>query len=201
MFAGIAEQLRPWAHHCSQEFQRLMSRLESIQATIADTSPDPFERRSYSRFTVPGNAAPTDPFFTVPIGQVWVVEAVTLNGPTIGVGARVVLSQAPNMSLPLIALQTDSAGSVGVRGATITPNVVIPPNTPVYYTVTDNTGALDVYVQVRQVDIPTMAEPAGLITRRAHSGGSNSPEGRTSSDGPPQHELGRDARALPTPSR
>lgn len=188
MFDGIIAQLRPVGAHCQSEFQRLMRRLEAIQVTIADGQADPFDRRQFARFSTSANVAPSDPLFTVPLGQVWVVEMMTMNGT---VGSRAVLSQAVNMGLPIVSMMLDNAGSTGIRGRTDTPGAVILPQTPVYITVTDNATALDIFVQIRCIDIPTGPQPAGINPAKARSGSGK--EGITTSDGPPVHELGRDA--------
>ena len=199
MFDGIIAQLKPVAHHCQSEFSRLMQRLESIQTTIADTSQDPLDRRSFARYAANGNVADF-PLFTVPPGQVWIAELVCVNQPTGNVTAHAVLHLAPGQQLPSWAGQLDSAGSAGQSGQTWTPNAIFMPGQPVFLTITNNaTFDVAVTVQLRQVDIPTRPEPSGLIIGSAHTGSSR--ERLTQADGPPQHELGRDAQAFPTPSR
>jgi hypothetical protein len=172
MFDGILNQLKPWAHHCNLEFQRLMSRLTSIEQAIKDGAAEPEwgDRliRMGGNIAAPGTVD-LDP---VPNDQLWVLDYLWADVA----GWVLSLGGIPRLSAT----------------NTTTPNgqLVMLPGEKWSITVTAASN------WAAQLTRQTLVENP----RRAKSG-PGAPEGMTTAQGPPLHELGRDARALPTISR
>jgi hypothetical protein len=170
MFDGVMAQLRPWAQHCNSEFQRLMYQLGRIEQAVKDGAKESEYGDRIIR--VAGNIAGAGSvdFDTVPNDQLWVLDYLLADAA----GWVQSLGGEPRMT--------------ATNMSTANGQLVMLPGEKWTLTVTGASNYAAQLTRQYKIERPTPA----------HIGGYQSPEGRTSSDGPPQHELGRDARQLPT---
>jgi hypothetical protein len=172
MFDGVINQLRPWAHYCSAEFQRLMQQLARIEQAIKDGAKESEYGDRVIRIAGNVAGAGSIDLDTVPNDQLWVLDYFWADAA----GWVLSLGGVPRMS--------------ATNMSTANGQLVMLPGEKWTLTVT---GASNYAGQLTRQLLPE-------YPRRAKSG-SGAPEGMTSADGPPLHELGRDAQALPTLSR
>jgi hypothetical protein len=172
MFDGVINQLRPWAHHCNSEFQRLMQRLANIEQAIRDGAKESEFGDRVIRVAGTIAGAGSIDFDTVPQDQLWVLDYLWADVA----GWVLSLGGVPRMS--------------ATNMSTANGQLVMLPGEKWTLTVTGATNYAGQFTRQLKVEHP-----------RSARGPRDGVEGRTSSDGPPQHELGRDARQLPTISR
>lgn len=172
MFEGVAQQLRPWAQHCGAQFERLMYRLAHIEQAIRDGAAESeFGDRIHR---IPGNipGVGSQSLGVVPLNQLWVVDYVWADAA----GWQLTLGGVPRYG-------------PGPNLGQSNPLVMLPGEEwSILVTAATNFG-MQVTRQYLQQS-----------PRAAHTG-AGMPEGMTTADGPPLHELGRDALAFPALSR
>src|SRR6266576_150991 len=170
MFAGIAEQLKPWARHCNSEFQRLMWRLANIEQAIKDGAKESeFGDRIIRAGGNIAGAGSVD-FDQVPNDQLWVMDYLWADAA----GWVLSLAGVPRLS--------------ATNASTANGQLVMLPGEKWTLTVTGVTNWAAQFTRQLQRENP----------RVSHTG-PGLPEGMTTAQGPPIHELGRDANAALTP--
>lgn len=168
MFDGVIAQLRPMAVHCGVQFERLMLQLKNIEGSIREGSAESEfgDRVIRVAGTLPA-ASPSQSLGVVPLDQLWVLDYVWSDTA----GWTLTLGGIPRF---------------GPTNVSFVQRVLMLPGEE--WSFTPPAGAVTYAVQLTR---QFLAERP----RRA-STGSGAPEGMTSAQGPPVHELTRDALHL-----
>lgn len=170
MFDGVINQLKPWAHHCNQQFERMMAQLVAINTSIQDGAKESEFGDRVIRIAGSVAGAGSIDFDTVPPDQLWVLDYLWSDAA----GWVLSLGGVPRMSAT--NMSTANGQLVMLPGEKWTLTVVGPSNYAAQFT--------------RQLRVEK--------PKRARDGINHE---NISADGPPQHELGRDARTFPALSR
>jgi hypothetical protein len=173
MFDGVINQLRPWAHHCSVEFNRLMAQLGKIEQAIKDGAKESEFGDRIIRVMQTAAVSQAVSLGPVPIDQLWVLDFVWADQA----GWTLTLGGAPRFG------PTNMSTANGQL-------VMLPGEEWFFQAPASITNFM--------VQLTRQLKPEH--PNRARSG-AGFPEGLTTAQGPPLHELGRDAQSLPTPSR